>query len=481
MILTTYQPSSISFKNENTVGGTGFKLNVSTTVDGFYFQILNNISIYTLGLTISTGGYNNLGNNDYRDRSNNLYINGSLVASGNTDQVIIYTPTDVITFPFTLRITTYVTNNRGTIPTSVSASIDQTLIVNLYNGNADFVFVDTSTYTKVLLINDLQYIKNTNKLIYIKDAFANAQNNKIYVCVPDPTTIDGNSSFNINTRFGCLTLYSDGINWFISNYYPSQNQSYLGDTSDTATGFKLANAKINAINVFLTDTPSSGDNSGNASRKNGTNIVNLPTLNGTPSICIVVYGGDSSADRQFYNKLAFNYASTNIDRYYNTGNKPYIVSDTGSSQPSKNSGIVFISDGTYWYIAGWFNGAYWAVDNGGGGYFSLESSSSAKQIDNIVSKETGGGGLNRYYTLPTPAISNPGYFRIIKSVGRQFSGSNGITFSTYSNGGSPTNYINNSCTRIYYQNSQTNSCLWMVGVNTNGLIRWYPIIGYAPA
>jgi hypothetical protein len=484
MVLTSYSPSSISFENVNTAGPSGSQLNVSSTVNNFYFEILNNISISTLSLSISTGGYNNLGGNSFENQLNNLYINGNIVSTSTTDSPLTYTPVPgSLTFPFTLRITTYVTNNRLIFtPTSVSASVDQTLIVNLYNGNADFVFVDTSLNKKLLLINDFQYIKNTNKLIYIKDAYANAQNNNIYVSVPNGTTLDGNNSFTIIAQCGCLSLYSDGINWFIANSYPSNNQSFLGDTSDTASGFKLANATINAINVFLTDTPSSGPNNGNGTRKNGTNIVNLPTLNGTPSMCIVVYGGDSSADRQFNNKLGFNYSSRNIDRYYNTGKQPYLVSDTGSSQPLKNSGIVFISDGTYWYIAGWFNGAYWAFDSDFyGGSFSLESSSSAQQIDNIVSKESGGGGLNRYFALPTIPIANPGYFRIIKSVGTQFNGTNGVTFYTFTHGSTQTNYINNSVNRIYYQNSQTNSCLWMVGVNSSGIIRWYPIIGYAPA
>ena len=425
----------------------------------------------------------------------NIWLNGVQVVTNNAGN-------GDVTYSFggylplqTIRVTLYNSTQFSYLGFSGNGSVSYdsgTLTIN-QSTNSDFTFfksntnVTTSNPQFVILPRAsacnglLRYFKNAGTIA----GGLNNNNAYSYVLTSGGDTISDLNSYGIKLQddYACLTLYSDGISWYIANYYPT-SYNYNGSTnvgelilpttnSALPSGNKVGNASMNAINIFSTNPYSE--------RQSGDNMVNLPSISANSGMCIVVYSGNTSANRTFGNALTFSHTN-NIDRNanYTSSNRPYIVSDlTGGSPTLKSTGIVFITDGNNWYITGWFNSAYWYMDipSSGGGSWGLGSSDS-NEIDNVISKESGGGGLNRYYSLPTYVISNPGYFRIIKLVGNQYSGLSGVTFSTYYTGASITNFINDSVTRICYSNNQTNSCLWLVGINDSSIIRWYPIIGY---
>lgn len=70
---------------------------------------------------------------------------------------------------------------------------------------------DNGTFTTVILLNKY---KQNGKVIIIKDEDGVAGTRQINVRGESGETIDNVTTIPINTDYGVLRLYSDGINWF---------------------------------------------------------------------------------------------------------------------------------------------------------------------------------------------------------------------------------------------------------------------------
>ena len=55
----------------------------------------------------------------------------------------------------------------------------------------------------------------SGRVIVIKDGAGNASANNITINTENGQTIDGQSSYTINTDYGSVTLYTNGENWFV--------------------------------------------------------------------------------------------------------------------------------------------------------------------------------------------------------------------------------------------------------------------------
>jgi len=304
------------------------------------------------------------------------------------------------------------------------------------------------------------------KMFFIKDKTNNAGNNPIYIIPPTNVTIDGSNHFIITANSGCLTLRCDGANYLIVNYYPSNKQPIVQRNTGSSYNYGLNTRKpaiVNTINVFnVNDSP-------DRSNLIFTNAVNLPNPTpGTPAMCIIVYAGDANGlDSRRDTHPLYLVATNSIDGI--AGN-PYIYTDGNK----KSSGIVLITEGTTWYIAGWMWGDRWQWDgeNTAGNYTDIPLHNGFLQVTNA-------GARNQIlYAASTSCL------KIIKitnaSTFQQYSVKNAnnpsITnvYLNTTNSTSPANYS------LSYRDSNVNSCIWFACHVSGGNTYYYPIIGYTP-
>lgn len=339
---------------------------------------------------------------------------------------------------------------------TATASIDYTVNIRNINNTTDFAIVSSNGINadgKLFLLLP-PASNNTIKPLFIKNAGTGKQ---IWVLTrgENITDLSENGVYFAND-WACLTLISSGTSWSIANYYPSNNQSTLVGTGTAVTDpGKISTASLNVLNIFDSDT---------GNRPSGDNLVNLPTTS-SPAICCVSYIG--AAQKQGGNALQFSLLSgTFIDNYDIASNRPYIITDSSTKSP----GIIFINDGTQWYIVGYYYGVNWSWDsNIEGGYYTLPSSPTQSILITAPS-------INKFYYTPTTINVNP-YFFIIK-IGT--TSSTGVRFSSYIQGQTKRDYFNKtSSDRVFYAGNQTNMCLWLFS-NASTFISWYPLIGYTP-
>jgi hypothetical protein len=389
-------------------------------------------------------------------------------------------PADVYTYTFPGRITTvaafvsvatFASGNNLTVVRNV-----YTGNMTIYNSSADFNFIDASpNLSKIIRLPPITSAV-TGKLYFYKITGTLTRN--AYILTDDGSLIKDHNIAGvvITNNHGCLTLVSNGTEWYIANYYPSSLQNSLPTTStDVSNANKIANSTINNINIFNTDA--------NANRRDGAaNMVRLPALNGTPGICIVVYCGTIDG-RTGGNVLLFTSteAAAGTERkidgpsssYNNTSQKPYIV----ANETHKNTGIVFITNGTYWYIAGWFNGSNWqtsANPANSGGVTNVQLSPLLNNYSYFITTTNGG---NRYYILPqdNPSL-NPPALLIVKAR----SDATSMEFNSIQAGSGANVVINKDTKNMYFNTTKTNICVWFVRELLSGVIRYYPIISYTP-
>lgn len=421
------------------------------------------------------------GGAESRNRSVNIWLNGTQVAT-NADAFgsNIYNCIGRLT---TIRVVLSAEGRSnvasGPDKTGFALSFfDYTINLTDINPSSDFIFINPSGGKFVHLP---PVSSNPGKLYYFKLKSAipgnfignnvggngeQYQGQSIWINTynGDSEIMDVTSrAIYINQNYACLTLFSNGTNWYIANYYPSTNQPSLSTSTTNVTNpSKIANAVSNCINIF---------NSTGSPRNTGDNLVYLPNAS-TPSMCIVAYVGDTGGGgRQNGNALLFSHAN-NIDENtgYNSSNFPYISTDASND---KSCGCVFISNGTYWYIVGRFYGEQWSWNNApstDGGFWNTLTP--ATNTINIIPINT-----FKFYILPLTVISNPGYFIIYKLTGEQNSS---VIFYTHEDETSVNNVINNNTTKLYYAQSKKNSCIWFIGVNDGTRMKYYPIIGYTP-
>jgi len=363
------------------------------------------------------------------------------------------------------------------------------------NPGTDFVFVDT-TLPKFVRLPPVN--SNPGRLLYFKlkgaiptNELGNNVNGNgdqwagksIWINTYDGDSLirDINSSaIYINSNYGCLTLFNDGIRWYVANYYTSRLQDALATASTSTFGtHKSAQAISNCINIFKTS--GNLDSSGNVytdrndARRNGDNLCVLPSLaDNKPQMCIVVYSGDATGGgRGPGNALLFEH-SQNIDQNssYSRGDssKAYIA----ANQTMKNTGIVFISDGYYWYIVGWYNGSNWATDT------SSATSTNQTNLGTLNSHTISildTTGSDTSYVLQQ---NNPGSIPYLSIVKAKSSGVADIKFNSVT-ANLPNNiYINDNIRTMYFNENKNNTCVWFVRQLDSGFIRYFPIISYTP-
>lgn len=478
----TFIRSAIAYSSQSS-SGTQVIVTWRSFTLGSYSGGIQSVTINTELAVNAQGGSS--GGEESQNRSVNIWLNGVQVAT-NADAfgTTTYTCSGRLS---TIRMSLYaegrsnIASGPTKTPWAAASFSDYTITLQDINVGTDFIFV-TPVGGKFVQLPPVA--SNVGKLYYFKliSAIASSDlgnnqfaNQSIWVNTynGDSQIVDVSApAIYIDQNFGCLTLVSDGTRWYVANYYPSYRQGALPTADPTGiTGNNNGNAVMNAINNFSTD--------GVTGRGSTNNAVTLPSLSGTPGICVVIYSGNSSASRGAGNVLICRHLVVNqIDRNpsYTATNQPYIL----CNESTKNTGVVFISDGTYWYIAGWFDGNNW-VDNtsssSNGGFWSMGSANYSVDIVSTTIHPT--TPLNVYFTLPTSIIDNPGYFHIVK-IPTSVETGNKVRFNTYMNGQTNTNFINDQQQEIYYQQKQTNSCLWIVGIKVGTIMRYYPIIGYTP-
>jgi hypothetical protein len=356
-------------------------------------------------------------------------------------------------------------------------------VANAYSGNMtiynstndDFNFIDAiPTLSKIIRLPPITSAV-TGKLYFYK--ITGTLNGNAYILTGDGSLIKDHNIAGvvITNNHGCLTLVSNGTEWYIANYYPSSLQHSLPTTSTAVSDpNKIADSTINNINIFNTDA--------NTNRRSGDNIMKLPPLNGTPGICIAVYCG-SIDGRTSGNALLFTSteAAAGTERkidgpfssYNNTSQKPYIV----ANETHKNTAIVFITNGIFWYIAGWFNGSNWQTSPNpanSGGVTNVQLSPLLNNYSYFITTTNGG---NRYYILPqdNPSLKPPALL-IVKAR----SDATSMEFNSTQAGSGANVVINKDTKNMYFIATKTNICVWFVRELLSGVIRYYPIISYTP-
>lgn len=320
--------------------------------------------------------------------------------------------------------------------------------------------------------------------------------------------IGGQSSGGAAVNYACITLFSDGSNWYVANYYPMStsedgNQYLLRGRALPPLGDNRAFTDVNFnSSAYVFDT-----NIYNVTRSSSHNVMTLRTPS-VSSICIVAYGGSGSPRLKTNSLIIHDIRSTSyIDGF--SPNHPYIHIDADNGGGNaKNSGIILFYDATgsgKWYVIGWFYPGLWTFSNltaavgDINGYHSIKDvvTPAGEERKICVVPDIAGA---RFYTLPLETATNPQVIIFkAKDIG---SGDNrGIRYSTLrviGFGPAPTftpiidsrddNRINTDTISIQYgSGGATNarskySCVWFISQKKSGedFLRYYPVVGYVP-
>jgi hypothetical protein len=476
MSVVTYIGPGLYQRADGSYGGFAFNANV----------IVDNIHIITengsLKSVQATGFYSQWQGTGATWGGRNITIkikniSGTEIASISTGETgnIVLTPSTIVSLPCRFSIDMNGTTNTAGGASVVTVYYSGEWKVYKCNSNTDFVFADSSNYQTMLLLPPVTGYPVT-KLFFIKDSKFNASNKPISLALEENVTIDGQPSFRINSNGGCATIFSNDSRWYIANYYPSPIQGSLPTTNSSITNpNRIANASSNTINNFRT---SGNDTSTiDTDRQSGNNLCTLPALDGTPKMCIVVYSGNNAGGRHNSgsgNVLAFShsqYIDQNSNYSSGTGNKAYIY----SNENMKNTGIVFISDGVFWYIAGWYNGSNWATSDTP---TTSHTENALVDLNSHTIDLIGGTGNGIVYRLPQNTPTTPPYLLIVKARNDAAM----MEFKTITPGSSANIVINEDIRNMYFNTARNNLCIWFVRqLSSSGFIRYFPIISYTPS
>jgi len=304
--------------------------------------------------------------------------------------------------------------------------------------------------------------------------------------------IGGQASSGGNVNYACITLFSDGSNWYIANYYPmhtfvSNNQFSLWSVSESPTGNNLVTGNASGVNIFKNNL---------AGRESGSNMVLLPTPTSS-SICMVVYGGNVGTRESSNPLLIKDMRSGSFIDGFSSGSPVIYSSGDSTEGNAKSTGIVLFYDITgagKWYVIGWYYPLNWTWGNSPttpSGYGSIQGDATMKDSVTPAGQErkvlvTPDLNVAKFYTLPLETASNP---QVIIFKARDITGTNlGLRYSTQSGGTTNSNRINENTISIKYgptdSSSSTSkySCVWFVSEQVSGqtYLRYYPVIAYVP-
>lgn len=351
----------------------------------------------------------------------------------------------------------------------VTSAIDETyyvyvvlssLTIGSTNQNKNIILPSTASNTGAI-----KFIKNMDTNYILVTTFADEW----------LEVTSGNRAL-IMWQYHCVTLIpSQSSTWSIAGYYSNSIRNTNVIVPVDPPG-KIATASI-GVNIFNVDDISA--------RQSGDNQVILPTGQ-SGQMCIVVYAGNS-VRKSWGNALSFksNNDLYGIDkRFNNTNDFPYIGTDEDGEDEGKkkSAGIVFISDGTYWYIVGWYRA--WCQGWENRSIVSSTQLTPSSYINfnytpNTLSSDT-------YYTLPQYNVNDAGknYFYIFKST--NVSGGVGIVLSANppeisTNPPTATTNIFNEGMNIIYRGccgGKGYQYVWVISYVKPGesRLRWYPIL-----
>jgi hypothetical protein len=475
MASLTSQNIGSSSQTNGYTGAGGIYASVTATFQ--YFSInTNTLTVYTSATSSVNGS-----NPSTPTPNMQIWLNNVQVYDGATGANNVL-PLTISGMPSSIRVTIYI--QAGVTSQFASTTYDSgTVPINMVS--SDFTFADfTGTSTAKVAVINLPITEIHRPLFFKIKGSINGQ--KLLVLTQDGTNIYDFTTPGafITDNYGCLTIVSDGSQWYVANYYPSNRQGYVfrlnGGGGRPSDSNNTAFVNSNVLNVFRSDT---------STRSGGDNYAILPAIGGNlnPAICIIAYVGSNVSSRGFGNALIL--CDQYIDGVFassSSGGNYLIVTDGGNT---KSTGIILITDNqTGWYIAGWMYGDTWNWTDPDGGYWSINEPNYQQTC--IINSGISTGGTNRFYTLPTNVVSSP-RFMIVKTTTVQLTG---VRFSSYiqqSTPGTPPgqggntstpNVINDSTYRLYYAGNQTNSCLWLMSQQRAGetINRYYPLIGYTP-
>jgi hypothetical protein len=307
--------------------------------------------------------------------------------------------------------------------------------------------------------------------------------------------IGGQSANGTAVNYPCITLFSDGSNWYVANYYPmhtsfGNNQFSLAGSSDNPSGNKLRTANASGVNIFKNNL---------TGRDTGNNMVSLPTP-ASSSICMVVYGGNQGT-RKSTNALIIKdiRAGSWIDGF--SANNPCIlVDEDNDGGNAKSTGIVLFYDTTgagKWYVIGWYYPTIWTFGNvegsGPGAYGAIAGFWPMKDLATPAGEERKicvvpdiDGA--RFFTLPTSTATNPQVIIFKAKNIPTINDTRGIRYSTQYFSTTNSNRINSATISIKYGSPDSSnatskySCVWFVSEQVSGeaFLRYYPVVGYVP-
>jgi hypothetical protein len=258
------------------------------------------------------------------------------------------------------------------------------------------------------------------------------------------------------------------------NPIPGDGNSWLGlnaTNTPITNPNKRATATVGVINIFNVNL--------NTDRRSGDNLITLPDESvNQGQICIVVYAGNASG-KGGGNALTFATVSgrpiDNVPTTTNT-NRTFIWTDGAQ----KNSGVVFISNGTNWFVVSYFYGWGWAFEaNPAYGNPQVNVTNS---VNSVICQGLGTAAGRDYYlpALNSSIVPNSTVGGLIIIKNGQINNFTGTLYHTNPSGGAVTGFFNETQTRLYYVfDTPTYSSIWFAYERRAGenFLRFYPV-GY---
>jgi hypothetical protein len=352
----------------------------------------------------------------------------------------------------------------STLTSQATASINKTITFTDISPTADFVIVNSEKFIQ------LPDVTAHNRPIVIKSEGSP----KVWIYSRDGTTnIDNRRGVYTDSAYGCITVFTNGTQWFIAGWYRSQ----LPSTTNTVSAAKTVTAVSGVTNIFSTNASSA--------RITGDNAVVLPTPT-TIEMCIIAYTGGTDASLGVVNALQIRHPiGWTIDGY--TGaNSPYILCHSNVT----STGIVLFRNTTTtanpsgngkWYIIGSYNTSEWTWSTEPGWNPTADVPTNRQRFILFPSISW------QYMTLPMFSPHAPQLLVYkVQAVYNQANGQDEPVVSGGQIGNDPSpmgnNFLNETQRGIIRYSPSEYVCVWFVSEQRSGesFLRYYPIMSYIP-
>lgn len=364
---------------------------------------------------------------------------------------------------------------------AVDTTVDTTYSMTYMNSNFCGVATNIGGTKPIVVLPDVN-TQPQGTLYIVKDRTWGAGGNNISVITMYSQLIDLNNTFrrNITNNGGALSFYADSGLYRLAMRYPlnpAPGDNFPATIGANATNSpitnpnKVATAVVGRVNIFNVNL--------NTDRRSGDNLITLPNESGNSGqICIVVYAGNAS-QKSGGNALTFATASgRSIDNWStNTNtNRAFIWTDDNQ----KNSGVVFICDGTNWFVVSYYLGNGWTWENNTA--YSNPQANVTNSVNSVICQGAGAVRGRDYYLPPlnTSIVPNSSVSGLILIKNGEITEFTGTLYHTNPSGGGATGFFNETQIRIYNARDTPNySCLWLVYERRSGenFLRFYPV-GY---